>query len=179
MNKAVFLDRDGTINVDYGYVHEVDKLTFIPGSLEALKRIQEMGYYLFIVTNQSGIGRGYFSREEYAFFTSKMLTQMREKGVFIEKIYTCPHTDADNCICRKPKTSLFVQAIKEYDIDTRKSFAIGDRNRDLKICEEYPVKGILLDLNPNINPSIITVKGNIVKFTSWEKIASYICRQDE
>ncbi len=181
MNKVVFLDRDGTINVDYGYVHELDKLEFVPELMEALKKIQDNGFKLIIVTNQSGIGRGYFSQEEYSRFSEKMLELMKKKGVIIEQIYTCPHTDEDKCECRKPALGLFEKAIKDYSVDLSNSYAVGDRLRDLKVCEKYPVKGILY--NPDIdvvnkddkyNSKEIT--SNIVEFSSWLDIANYICK---
>ena len=146
-NKVVFLDRDGTINKDYGYVHSIDKLEFLDYAIEGLKKISDLGYKLVIVTNQSGIGRKYFSEEEYLKFNNIFLNRLSEKGINIEKVYYCPHIDEDNCNCRKPKTGMFHQAIKELNIDTDKSFAIGDSIRDLSICEETNVKGILLNNN--------------------------------
>ena len=86
-NKAVFLDRDGTINYDYGYVYEKNKLKFLPGVISSLKRLSEAGYLLIIITNQSGIGRGYFTLDEYNEFNNYMLKQLEEKGVNITKVY--------------------------------------------------------------------------------------------
>lgn len=144
-NKAVFLDRDGTINYDYGYVYKKDKLSFLPGVIESLKRLQKAGYLLIIITNQSGIGRGYFTLDEYIEFNDYMLGKLKEKGVYIDKVYFCPHTDLDNCDCRKPKLGLFYQAIDDYNIDLYNSYAIGDNERDLAICMETPICGILLN----------------------------------
>ncbi|HIT37784.1 MAG TPA: HAD family hydrolase [Candidatus Onthousia faecipullorum] len=144
-NKAVFLDRDGTINYDFGYVYEKDKLKFLPGVISSLKRLSEAGYLLIIITNQSGIGRRYFTLDEYNEFNNYMLKQLKDKGVNITKVYYCPHTDLDGCNCRKPKLGLFYQAIDEYNIDLDKSFAIGDNERDLAICMNSPICGILLN----------------------------------
>ncbi len=182
MNKVVFLDRDGTINIDYGYVHEVHKLVFFPGVLESLRTIQKAGYMLIIITNQSGIGRGYFTKEEYNEFSKIMLNKMTDAGVIIEKIYTCPHKPEENCKCRKPLLGLFDQAICDYDIDISSSYVIGDRLRDLSICEKYPVKGILF--SPENGTKTMDERelkyqniGNCIVLKTWRNIAKYICEE--
>ena len=149
MNKAVFLDRDGTINVDYGYVYKIEDLKFIDGVIEALQILSNLGYKLIIVTNQSGIGRSFYSDEEYLKFNNHMLKLLRDKNVIIDGVYYCPHISTDNCDCRKPKLKLFYDAIKDFDIDLNNSFVIGDKERDLSICEVENVKGILLTNNKN------------------------------
>src|SRR5574344_1150325 len=123
-NKVIFLDRDGTINVDYGYVYETNKLTFIDGAIDGLKKLYDNGYKLIIITNQSGIGRGYYSSKQYDYFTNYMLKKLSSKGINISKIYTCPHINADNCECRKPKLKLFYDAISEFNVDESNSYAI-------------------------------------------------------
>jgi D-glycero-D-manno-heptose 1,7-bisphosphate phosphatase len=140
--KAVFLDRDGTINIDYAYVHTIEKFVFAEGAIEGLLRLQSLGYLLVIITNQSGIARGFFTEDEYHTLTNAMLLLLEKKGVHIAQVYFCPHLD--NCDCRKPKLGLFYQAQKDFAIDFSSSYAIGDKLRDLKICETEPVKGILL-----------------------------------
>ncbi len=179
MNKVIFLDRDGTINVDYGYVHEKEKLEFVPGVIEALKIISELGYKLIIVTNQSGIGRGYFSAEEYENFTNYMLEKMKQGGADVEKVYTCPHIDKDNCDCRKPKLGLFEQAIKDYDVDLVNSFSVGDRLRDLEICGKYPIKAVLYEpdlevVNRDDKKSNATANFDVKMLKTWSEIANYI-----
>lgn len=144
MNKAVFLDRDGTINIDYGYVYEIKKFKYLPNAIKGLKILNDLGYLLIIVTNQSGIGRGYYTIADFNKLNDYMLNDLKEKGVNIAKVYMCPHTDNDKCSCRKPEVSLFYQAIKEFDIDLSKSYLIGDKERDLSLCEKENIKGILL-----------------------------------
>ena len=139
---AVFLDRDGTINIDYGYVYQKDKLRFIDGSIEALRLLQQNGYLLIIVTNQSGVARGYFTIEELEDFHSYMIKELQMNNVMVDGIYYCPHLEG--CNCRKPKLGLFYQAQKEFKIDFSLSYVIGDKLRDLSLCEVEPVKGILL-----------------------------------
>ena len=149
MNKAIFLDRDGTINVDYGYVHEIDKLEFIPGVIEGLKILQDMGYLLIIVTNQSGIGRGMYDLKAYRKFNRYMLKELEKHDIHITDVFMCPHTDEDNCECRKPKLKMYYDAIKKYDIDVENSYTIGDRPRDISLCKKEKVKGILISQEEN------------------------------
>ena len=139
---AIFLDRDGTINVDYGYVYQIEKLEFLEGAVEGLKLLQDAGYILIIITNQSGVARGMYSIEQMNEFNMFMKETLQKMGVEIKKIYTCPHLKG--CECRKPKLKLFYQAVEEFNIDLKKSFAIGDKMRDLSICEVEPVKGFLI-----------------------------------
>lgn len=151
MNKAIFLDRDGTINIDYGYVYEINKFDFIDGALDGLEILSKLGYLLIIITNQSGIGRGYFNEEDFNKLNKYMVDKMKERNINISKVYFCPHVDNDNCNCRKPKLGLFYQAIEEFDIDINKSYAVGDKERDLSICDCENVKGILLTEKMNNN----------------------------
>lgn len=144
MNKAVFLDRDGTINIDYGYVYEIDKFKFIPGVIEALKILNDLGYILIIITNQSGIGRKYFTEEQFNKLNNYMLEELKKHNINISKVYYCPHIDSDNCQCRKPKLELFYKAVNEFNIDLTSSYVIGDKERDLSLCNNEKVKGILL-----------------------------------
>lgn len=146
-NKAIFLDRDGTINVDFGYVHDKSNLKFIEGAIDGLKKLKDAGYILIIITNQSGIGRKYFTESEYLEFNEYFLNKLKLNGVTIDKVYYCPHIDEDGCDCRKPKLKLFYDAIREFNIDLDNSYAVGDKLRDLAICEETNVRGILLGSN--------------------------------
>lgn len=144
-NKVIFLDRDGVINYDYGYVHKKEELEFIPGVIESLKALDEAGYKLIIITNQSGIGRGYFTLDEYLSFNQYMVEKLEKEKIKITGIYYCPHTDKDKCGCRKPKVGLFKIAIKEHNVDLENSYAIGDNERDLAICSVTSIKGILIN----------------------------------
>lgn len=149
MNKAVFLDRDGTINVDYGYVGDIKKFKFIDGAVEGLKILYDLGYLLIVISNQSGVGRGYFTCDDVENVNRYMLNELKKKEIIISSIYYCPHVDSDNCDCRKPKLKLFYDAINEYDIDLESSYAIGDKERDLSICTVEGVQGILLGSDSN------------------------------
>ena len=95
-NKYIILDRDGTINVDYGYVHDIKKINFIDGAIEGLNKLKNAGFRFIIVTNQSGIGRGYFTLKDYDIFNSVFLEKLSNFGINIDKVYTCPHIEEDN-----------------------------------------------------------------------------------
>ena len=137
------MDRDGTINVDHGYVHQKEFFEFIEGVPEGLKLLQDEGFMLIIITNQSGIARGYYGEEDFEIVTNHMLTLLEDNGVQIAGVYHCPHLE--DCECRKPKLKLFYDAQKQFSIDFSQSYAIGDNMRDLAICKAEPVKGILIN----------------------------------
>lgn len=138
MNKAIFLDRDGTLNIDHGYVHEIDDFQFITGSIEALQELKKLGYLLVLVTNQSGIARGYFTEEQFLTLTEWMDWSLADRGVDLDGIYYCPHYPEgigefrQDCDCRKPKAGMLLQAIKELNIDPAQSFMVGDKIEDLQ-----------------------------------------------
>ncbi|WP_040976039.1 D-glycero-beta-D-manno-heptose 1,7-bisphosphate 7-phosphatase [Necropsobacter massiliensis] len=151
MNKAIFLDRDGTLNIDYGYVHEIERFKFIDGSIEALKQLKNMGYMLVVVTNQSGIARGYFSEQEFLQLTEWMDWSLADRGVELDGIYYCPHHPdgqgdyKQDCDCRKPKAGMLLQAIGELKIDPARSLMVGDKFEDLQAGKSAGVKyGVLV-----------------------------------
>jgi histidinol-phosphate phosphatase family protein len=127
--KAIFLDRDGTINIDKGYVYEVSDLKLLPGVVEGLNLLKNE-YSLFIITNQSGIGKGYYSVKDFWRFNKRVTSQLRDHGIAIEKTYFCPHTKEDNCVCRKPKTKHIDDILNQYNLDLEKSWVIGDHPSD-------------------------------------------------
>ncbi|MGN0351045.1 MAG: D-glycero-alpha-D-manno-heptose-1,7-bisphosphate 7-phosphatase [Roseburia sp.] len=156
MTKAIFLDRDGTINVEKNYLYKIQDFEFIPGVLEALKLLQDAGFALIIITNQSGIGRGYYAEEDFFILTGWMMKELETQGIHISKIYYCPHLpDAQvekyrkNCKCRKPGLGMYERAIKDFNIDLSKSWSIGDKIRDCSICETTDCRGYLIEQNEN------------------------------
>jgi len=144
MIKAVFLDRDGVINYDYSCVYRVSDFTFIPGVFEALKLLNDAGYKLFVITNQSGIGRGVYTEEDVEKLHAHMLAQFKEHGINVEKIYYCPHTRDDCCDCRKPNPSSILDAQKKFDINLDESYFVGDRNTDIECGDNAGVKTVLV-----------------------------------
>ena len=137
--RAVFLDRDGVINVDHGYVHKVEHFRFVPGSDTAMARLQAAGYRLVVVTNQSGLGRGLYSIDDYERFTSHLRQQLSAAGVRLDAVLHCPHlADAAvphyrlACDCRKPGPGMLLQAARELSLDLRQSVIVGDRLSDVQ-----------------------------------------------
>ncbi len=150
-HKAVFLDRDGTINVEKDYLFRIVDFEFLPGVIDALKLLQENGFLLIIVTNQSGIARGYYTEEQYRDLNNWMLKELENQGIYISAVYYCPHHPEakvemyrKNCTCRKPKLGMYEQAVKDFNIDLGRSYAIGDRIRDCAICRTTDCRGYLI-----------------------------------
>ncbi|MBD3245821.1 MAG: HAD-IIIA family hydrolase [Candidatus Omnitrophica bacterium] len=129
--RAVFLDRDGTINDDVGYFCSLDRFRFIPGAVEALRSLQKE-FTLFIVTNQSGVARKIFSEDELITFNRQVEDLLRACGIEITRTYYCPHLRQDRCQCCKPSPFFLREAAKQYDIDLRRSFMIGDHPHDIE-----------------------------------------------
>lgn len=138
-SKALFLDRDGVINVDHGYVHKIKKFEFTEGLFELLRLFIEKGYLLFIVTNQSGIGRGYYSEEDFQTLTSWMLESLKKKGIEISSVQHCPHAPEENCACRKPATGMIDQILFKHTIDLENSWLIGDKQSDIDLAHNAKV----------------------------------------
>ena len=143
MRKAIFLDRDGTINEDVGDLFSKDNLFFIPRAIEALRLLQEK-FVLFIVTNQSGIGKGAFSEKEFLQFNEYFKGVLEDHNIDIRHIYYCPHRKEEKCICYKPKTFFLKQAEKEYFIDLSSSYVIGDHPHDIEMGREAGAKTVYL-----------------------------------
>ena len=130
--KVIFLDRDGVINQEVGYLHNSKDFKFIDGTFDACKKFQTLGYKLIIVTNQSGIARGYYSEDDYQNLTKWLINQFKEKKINILDSFHCPHSPNDNCSCRKPMPGMFLAAKKTYDIDMKRSWMIGDKETDIQ-----------------------------------------------
>ena len=141
--KAVFLDRDGTINInDPEYNYKIDKFKFASGAVSALKKLSKTNYKIIIITNQSGIGRGYFKEEDLKKLHKWMLAELKKKGIRIDKIYYCPHHPNDNCFCRKPKIGMLLKAVKDFGINLSKSWFVGDDDKDVIAGREANVRTI-------------------------------------
>ena len=149
--KVLFLDRDGVINKDLNYVHKKDDFYFKYGIFKLLKKALEKNYEIIIITNQSGIGRGFYSEEDFWDLMSWVQKIFLKKKILIKKIYFCPHhpTHAIGkykkvCKCRKPNSLLFEKAKKEFNIDMQKSIMIGDKESDLEAAEKAGVSKLIL-----------------------------------
>ena len=128
--KTIFLDRDGVINKEVNYLHKIDDFEFIDGIFDACLHFQSLSYKIIIITNQSGISRGYYSHSDYQKVTQWMLDQFKYKNINILDVFHCPHGPDSTCDCRKPKPGMFLKAKDKYNIDMEKSWMIGDKERD-------------------------------------------------
>lgn len=144
MLKAVFLDRDGTINIDKGYVSKPADFEFETRAIEGLMMLKRAGYALFIITNQSGIGRGYYSERDFWNVHQHMCAELKKCGITIEGVFFCPHKPEDGCRCRKPSVGMLEKATSRYAIDLSKSWVIGDKTADIKLAENFGLRGILV-----------------------------------
>ena len=143
LKKAVFLDRDGTIIEDGGYLSNPSQVTFFNDTFDALKRLQK-DYMLFMVTNQQGISEGILTAEEVDRVNQYVVDSLNDAGINIMHVYVCPHTKADNCECRKPKPYFLHKASKDYSIELKNSFVIGDHPSDIQFANNANAKGIYL-----------------------------------
>ena len=154
--RAIFLDRDGTMNVSKGFISNADDLELIPGTIEAIKAINKSGALAIVITNQPVIARGECSFEELHNIHNKLKTLLGEKGAFVDDIFYCPHHPDKgfegevpelkfDCECRKPKTGMIDEAVDKYNIDLSKSYMVGDSTMDLELARNAGVKSVLVD----------------------------------
>jgi D-glycero-D-manno-heptose 1,7-bisphosphate phosphatase len=150
-HKAVFLDRDGTINEEVGYVNHLDRFRLLPRAGEAIRLLNQNEIKVIVVTNQSGVARGYFPESLVHLIHQRMEDHLRKEGAYLDGIYYCPHhPDAgeppyrQKCRCRKPETGLIEEAVKDLVIDCSKSYMIGDRGADVEFGRRIGAKAILV-----------------------------------
>ncbi|MHA1344155.1 MAG: D-glycero-beta-D-manno-heptose 1,7-bisphosphate 7-phosphatase [Promethearchaeota archaeon] len=145
-NKAVFLDRDGVINVEVNYLSDPKDLKLIEGTIEALKILKKKGYLLIIVTNQSAIARGYFDERTLKKIHSKLKEILKKNHIEIDEIYYCPHHPdfTGECDCRKPKPGMIFKARDEFNIDLQQSYMVGDTLKDIEAGKNAGCKTVLV-----------------------------------
>lgn len=137
-HRAAFIDRDGVLNEERAFVHRIEDFSFLPGAVAALRALQDAGYLLVVITNQSGIARGLYTEADYLALTAHMRERLQAAGVRLDAVEYCPHLpDAPveryrlDCDCRKPKPGMLIKAIRALDIDPKTSFIVGDRLSDM------------------------------------------------
>jgi D-glycero-D-manno-heptose 1,7-bisphosphate phosphatase len=133
MKRFVLLDRDGTINEDCNYLSDPEQVRLLPGTGAALRELQDMGLGLAVITNQSGIGRGYFDESRLQSIHRRLIELLAAEGIRLDGLYFCPHKPDDDCSCRKPQTGLAERAAAELSFDLRTSFVIGDKRSDIEL----------------------------------------------
>ena len=170
-NIAVFLDRDGTINEEVGYLDSLDKLKMIPAAYEAIRLLNKSCMKAIVVTNQSGVARGYFTEKLVRQTHDIIQGSLLQKKASIDKFYYCPHHPTEgkgiylqNCNCRKPLPGMLLQAAHDFDIELGSSYLVGDTYRDMETAKKVGVKGILVktgygrELLQEIGPDTATVE---------------------
>jgi len=158
LRRGVFLDRDGTVNVDLGYASSFDALEFLPGAAEGLRLLGKAEFCLAVITHQSGVARGYHTEEDVRAFNAEMNARLAGQGATIDRFHYCPHhvdgvvrRYCRRCDCRKPGDALYRQAVADLDIDPKTSFAIGDKPTDLEPAVALGATGVLI-CDPSAQP---------------------------
>jgi D-glycero-D-manno-heptose 1,7-bisphosphate phosphatase len=141
---AVFLDRDGTICEEVGYLSDTSCFRIFPFAAAAIRRLNQAQVPVIVVTNQSGVGRGYFPESLVQTVHDLMEVELAGAGARLDGIYFCPHTDEDECDCRKPKLGMLERAAREHSLDLRRSFVVGDRYGDVELAHRAGARGILV-----------------------------------
>ena len=162
MDKALFIDRDGVLNQDNGYTFKVSDLKILDGVIEGLKAVQDLNYKIFIITNQSGIARGFFTLRDLQHFMKTLLMILEDSDIFMTDYFSCPHhiegvlaEFTKSCECRKPKPGMIMQAKKKYNLDLSRSVLIGDKESDILAGKEAKLlTNILVTNKPLRNDSM-------------------------
>lgn len=153
-NKALFLDRDGVINIEKNYTFRIKDFDFVPNIFELCRNFQKKGFFIFIITNQAGIARGYYTLEDFKILTSWMINEFKNNNVDISKVYYCPHHPdfTGKCSCRKPSPQMILNAKKEFNLDLKESILIGDKLSDIE-CGNNAGIGLSILIKQNTIPS--------------------------
>lgn len=168
--KIIFLDRDGVINKDPGgwtehsYVTKWEDFHFLPGSKEAIKKLNQNGFEIIVISNQGGISKGFYREEELYHINEKILSEITKSGGRIKKVYYCVHQNSDNCECRKPKPGLFKKAEKDLSIKAKGAYFIGDGKMDIEAGREMGLKTVL----------VLSGKTSLEDLKSWDLKPDYI-----
>jgi D-glycero-D-manno-heptose 1,7-bisphosphate phosphatase len=163
MNKALFLDRDGVINVEKDYLHKIEDFEFIDGIFELCKHYHKLGFLIVVVTNQSGIARNFYTEKDFDVLTAWMLKEFFSHDIDVKKVYYCPHHPdiSGQCTCRKPNPGMLLQASKEFNIDLDNSIIIGDKERDIQA-----------GINAGLANTYLFDESNTIKISKASKIIS-------
>lgn len=144
MKRCIFFDRDGTLIEERNYLSDPGQVVLIPGAAEAVRLARGAGYLAVVLTNQSGVGRGYFTLEDVERVNARMGELLGREGARIDGIYVCPHAPEDGCDCRKPRTGLVERAVRELGIDVGASWVVGDKATDLELARNAGMRGVLV-----------------------------------
>jgi len=163
---AVFLDRDGVLNEDRGYVHRWEDFSFLPGAIDALRQLQQKGYLLVVITNQSAVARGLCTEADVLALHERMCAFLRERGIELAGIYHCPHHPQGSvsdyaiaCACRKPEPGMILRAAQEHGIDLARSFLVGDKLSDLEAGRAAGIPSLYLVVPPGQDEDLSPLPG--------------------
>jgi D-glycero-D-manno-heptose 1,7-bisphosphate phosphatase len=176
--KIIFLDRDGVINRDPGfggYITSWKVFEFLPRSLEALKKLNQAGYEVFIISNQAGVAKGLYTLKDLDEINKNMLKEVEKAGGRIRSIHYCPHMDEDNCGCRKPKTGLFSLAAKDLGVNFADAFFVGDNRRDILAGKAIGCKTIFV-LSGNTSLENLDVKPDFIARDLFEAVEKIVLK---
>lgn len=172
MQKCAFFDRDGVINQDNGYVYKIEDFIFCDGLFELLETLKAQHYLLLVITNQSGIARGFYSESDLNALHQYMQESLKARlGFGFDKIYHCPHLPSQNCDCRKPKIGMIQTACRDFDIDVAHSFFVGDKITDMQCAQNANINGKFLLADTQVNDNSLK---NVQKITTLHQLHSII-----
>jgi histidinol-phosphate phosphatase family protein len=167
-SKAAFLDRDGTIIEEKDFIKTPDQIEFIPGSIDAIKMLRNLGYKIVVISNQSGIGRGILTEKMVIEVNQSFLKRLEDQGASADGLYFCPHHPDDDCDCRKPKTGMIKRAVRELELDLKDAVVIGDKLADIQLGKNIGATAVLVrtgygrqelaklrDANPDERPDFV------------------------
>lgn len=157
--KIVFLDRDNTLIADPGYNCDPNQIHFMPGVVDGLQLLKNSGFQFVIITNQSGIGRGFYTTDDFRTFQTALHHRLNAEGIHVLADYFCPHLPTKNCECRKPKPGLFLQAFKDWPVDVAGSVMIGDRPKDVMAAAAAGIRGCFVPVETEKWPEDVTPMG--------------------
>ncbi len=179
--KAVFLDRDGTINVEKDYLCRVEDFEFIPGAPEAIRRLKDAGFLVIVVTNQSGVARRFFGVDDVERLHQHMQSELRRFGTGVDRFYICPHHPTEgrgewlkDCLCRKGRPGMLLDAERDYDIDFSQSFMVGDKPADIEAGQAAGCRSLLVLTGYGASCAESEELSAIPKFADLGQAADYI-----
>ena len=177
MKKALFLDRDGVVNEEINYLHKIEDFKFIDGIFAACQFFAAQGYLIVIITNQSGIARGYYSEQDYRLLTDWMSRQFANQGIDLAGVYHCPHhpDHGADCDCRKPKPGMIFKAQADLNIDLANSLLVGDKKSDMQAAENAGIAQRVLvntghELSPEDRQEAIVTLDSIKDLPDWYRL---------